>query len=761
MKLIRFLIIVLLFIPVSISFAQQPSGNLSVWISSDAEFTGVFGNDTIVYVLFCVWDGEATARLLTVTNILPSEVTFLSSDPAEDQHVGQTQTWTIDSIEGASVSEISVKGLVQPGLAVGTALVDTARISGPVNDEDSTDNIALCEVSVESTLPSLWVSAMVTLVTPEGTTLQAAEENIPISISIQYANYSAFPAPSVILCDSLPDSVGHSQLLLSSSVTPTTTTSSVITWDLGMLQPYETGEIDITLNPTASGYFQNITSIYSSSSEDRDSSDNVGYIDYEVVPILEPVLTVPSLSSMNQTDTISMGRNPTFEGIAQAGSQVLLYLIPAEGCLDSFPSCVDLDSYIASATTGPDRKWVMNTAPALGDTGLYYIYFLAKRVSDGEYSLYGRDTWLPIILYINPYIDEMGIDESTFTIQVGQQVYKPGTLSCMVGGLPGDTISISVLMDVPDSIAEDPSRWKEYAWLVYSSNASGTVVDTLVPNMHSSFEKNRVSGKPLGWYQDLKDWFGCWEGLGCDKEYEPPVCPGCVPRPRPRPRVGVDPAGYVYDPATAKGTYAWPSIPPRSSLITSATVTAYARNTDTTWILWPAGDYYQVNPQVTDATTEDKVKEEGYYAFIVPGGQYIVTSQSPGYLDYSSPILTVINSPVYHNIGMRRMPKGQTTGIFGGDGLKTLPESYTLYQNYPNPFNPSTIIGYSLPVASTVTLRVFDILGREVVMLVNHERQVAGRYAVPFMASSVSSGVYFYQLKTNTVTKIKKMLLMK
>jgi len=750
---------------VTLNAFAQPSGNLSIGISSSAELNGVIGNDTITYNISYAWYGNFSAHNLTVTNILPAEVSLLSTVPEVSQRYGRMLTWSVDSLDDGEFRSIDIIGLVQTGLPVGSLFYDTARISGPVIDEDSIDNVALSEVTVESPFPSLWVGTSIALETPEGTTLQVAEQDLPITITVGYANYSSFMAPSVVLRDTLPDPTGHSQLFVSASVTPTSITQSLLSWDLGTLQPYETGEITITLRPTAKGSFKNITTIYSSTTADRDSSDNEDSWDYDVVPILEPVLTVPSLSGMSETDTISMGANPRFEGFAQAGSQVLMYFIPANGCVDNFLNCTSLDSYKASTITGPDRHWIMDTSTALKDSGLYYIYFLAKRPSDGEYSIYTRDVWEPLIIFINPYIDSMGIDESSFTIRVGEQVYHPGTLSCMVGGLRGDTITLSVLMSIPDSIANDPSRWNEYDWLVYNTDDNGTTVDTIVPNMRPYLGKRSSINKPLGWWQDLKDWFGCWESIGCDKKYEPPPpkpgCPGCTPIPRPRPRVGIDPAGYVYDPVIAKGNFNWPKIPPTPSLINNATVTAYSRETDTSWNKWPAENYYQVNPQVTDATTEDKVKQAGYYSFVVSGGQYMVTAQSPSYLDYTSPILTVINSPVYHNIGMRRAPKGQTTGIFGKDDMKTVPESYTLYQNYPNPFNPNTIIAYALPVASNVTLKVYDVLGREVATLINHERQSAGRYAIPFDAGALASGVYFYQLKTNLVTKTKKMLFTK
>lgn len=91
--------------------------------------------------------------------------------------------------------------------------------------------------------------------------------------------------------------------------------------------------------------------------------------------------------------------------------------------------------------------------------------------------------------------------------------------------------------------------------------------------------------------------------------------------------------------------------------------------------------------------------------------------------------------------------------------------NYELLQNYPNPFNPTTTIKYSLPVAETekfqqVNLIVYDILGRKITTLVNKE-QTPGNYQVIFDASKLSSGVYYYQLRTNHYIQTKKMTLVK
>jgi hypothetical protein len=90
----------------------------------------------------------------------------------------------------------------------------------------------------------------------------------------------------------------------------------------------------------------------------------------------------------------------------------------------------------------------------------------------------------------------------------------------------------------------------------------------------------------------------------------------------------------------------------------------------------------------------------------------------------------------------------------------TQPIEYNLSQNYPNPFNPSTTIAYSILKDGLVTLKVYDVLGKEVVTLIN-EVQSAGTKNIIFDASDLSSGVYYYQLVSGEFTSIKKLILMK
>jgi hypothetical protein len=105
-------------------------------------------------------------------------------------------------------------------------------------------------------------------------------------------------------------------------------------------------------------------------------------------------------------------------------------------------------------------------------------------------------------------------------------------------------------------------------------------------------------------------------------------------------------------------------------------------------------------------------------------------------------------------------------GLFVGGSLVGVqntsyrPTDFSLSQNYPNPFNPSTTISYQLSVSNKVCLQVFDLLGREVVTLVNMTEQT-GRHTVHWNAEAMPSGIYFYRLQSGTFIETKKIVLLK
>ena len=113
------------------------------------------------------------------------------------------------------------------------------------------------------------------------------------------------------------------------------------------------------------------------------------------------------------------------------------------------------------------------------------------------------------------------------------------------------------------------------------------------------------------------------------------------------------------------------------------------------------------------------------------------------------------------------VPNGGDVTIIGKTGTQVgvrnvfgIPSEFALFQNYPNPFNPTTYIGFRVPDFGFVSLKVYDVLGREVATLVSG-RQNPGDHAVPFNAVGLSSGVYFYKIQYGSLTISRKMLFIK
>jgi len=136
-------------------------------------------------------------------------------------------------------------------------------------------------------------------------------------------------------------------------------------------------------------------------------------------------------------------------------------------------------------------------------------------------------------------------------------------------------------------------------------------------------------------------------------------------------------------------------------------------------------------------------------SYTAPAGNYDHLTQSRG----GSPTLYAVRD----NGGISKATNllVSVTPVSGN-----IPGSYSLKQNYPNPFNPSTIISYSLPASSDVTLKVYDELGKEVMTLVD-AKQNAGKYEVRFDGSGLSSGMYFYTLNAGSFSQTKKLMLVK
>ncbi|MEO8666126.1 MAG: T9SS type A sorting domain-containing protein, partial [Ignavibacteria bacterium] len=103
---------------------------------------------------------------------------------------------------------------------------------------------------------------------------------------------------------------------------------------------------------------------------------------------------------------------------------------------------------------------------------------------------------------------------------------------------------------------------------------------------------------------------------------------------------------------------------------------------------------------------------------------------------------------------------GLITGVGNNNVVNNLPDNFKLSQNYPNPFNPTTKISFNIPKSGLVTLKIYDMVGKEVATLVNEVKNI-GNYEVEFNGSNLSSGTYFYRMESTNFVDTKKMILIK
>ncbi len=136
--------------------------------------------------------------------------------------------------------------------------------------------------------------------------------------------------------------------------------------------------------------------------------------------------------------------------------------------------------------------------------------------------------------------------------------------------------------------------------------------------------------------------------------------------------------------------------------------------------------------------------------------EYNWITKAKGFVDMDADTSTILSGEV----PIQSIEVTVVANSTGVDENNNLINSFALSQNYPNPFNPSTIISYQLATAGQVSLKVYDVLGNEVATLVN-KVQDPGSHSINFNASNLSTGVYFYQLKSGNYSLTKKMTLIK
>ncbi|HSP87839.1 MAG TPA: T9SS type A sorting domain-containing protein, partial [Ignavibacteriaceae bacterium] len=155
-----------------------------------------------------------------------------------------------------------------------------------------------------------------------------------------------------------------------------------------------------------------------------------------------------------------------------------------------------------------------------------------------------------------------------------------------------------------------------------------------------------------------------------------------------------------------------------------------------------------------EITSSMVINENLFFAGTFSGGVYVSVDSgmtwnqwNEGLTQLTASALLILNNFIYNGTqnSVFRRPVGELTGT--GMILNEVPERFSLSQNYPNPFNPSTKINWTTSKFSKQTLKVYDILGNEIAVLIDEEKP-AGRFELTFDASNLSSGIYFYKLQT-------------
>jgi hypothetical protein len=184
----------------------------------------------------------------------------------------------------------------------------------------------------------------------------------------------------------------------------------------------------------------------------------------------------------------------------------------------------------------------------------------------------------------------------------------------------------------------------------------------------------------------------------------------------------------------------------------TGSITLAKWNPDTKKIVGPTG----VVPLVKDWKTAFKVDHVTYTGDpnILPGDPnlwtFLKSTTDNSHLYYAEPL----DSSTLAKIGITRFPS--SVEIIDNN----IPTQFTLKQNYPNPFNPETIIEFSLPQSSFVTIKVYDAVGNEVSELFSGERG-AGNYKVNFDGKNLSSGIYYVRMSADKYSNTIKMVLMR
>lgn len=603
------------------------------------------------------------ATNVVVTDPLPLGMTFTAAlkddwttiTPIAPTVSGNLLTFSLGTLSPGEGGQLLVEARLDPNLFAKTVLRNTASVATSAPETSYDDNLAVDEETVVPTLPDLWVEAH-----------SSTDGQIDgyQSYWVNLGNSGPLSATNVSLSLSIPIELVELELNPQPDTILTRTHDYLATWNRGTLDADSGGDgVSVYGRINAAGQITLTASITSSSLE-ADPTDNVAHVSDFNAEILMPIIELPN--------TAIVEPQPIFFGLGQPNATVTLYLSGTLAVSGRPLGQSVVDDY---------GRWVITPTSPINTPGWYW--FTATQQAGNRIS--------PVTGVGNFVTDTQSLifDTNSMVRYYGTRPFdaegeRVGGINQLLGWRRGVTYTLGAQLthcgvNDPISPTLQVLLYNDEGLMVGHQDLAATYTETL--NGYVEFEfgtpQNEsfelfvhyfcpVTGalaaqmpaslaRPSGWWQDLKDWFGCWESLGCDKPDPPPPpkpgCPGCTPieRPRPRPKP-TDPDGFVYDCSMVRAgaTIA-------QSIITQAWVTATQRTGTGLFTNWNALEYDQVNPQRTDSIYPDKVSKPGYYSFLVPAGDYRIKTTAPGYVPFESQVLHVTNFPVTLNVPMKRL----------------------------------------------------------------------------------------------------------
>ncbi|HTP07426.1 MAG TPA: hypothetical protein VMP08_04200 [Anaerolineae bacterium] len=600
------------------------------------------------------------ATVVMITDHLPSGVHFLSA--LQDDWTNVTPivpitssgslVFNLGAIQPGDGGQLLVQAQLDTGLYAKTELVNIASVATAATETSYDDNSTSDTETVVPTLPDLWVDLY------SSTDGQIDGYQF---YSINLGNSGPLDAHNVQVSLSIPRQLTELNFNAEPTTLVTRTSDYLATWNIGLLPANEGGAgLNVSSLISVSGQITATVTITSTSAE-ADPSDNRGLVSDFNAEILMPTITGPS--------TAIVGQQPVFFGLGQPDATVTLYLSGTIAVPGRLLGSDVVDNY---------GRWMITPTSSISPAGWYW--FTATQQLNNRIS--------PVTGVGNFVTDTLIMDTNSMVRYLGassdsQEPERLGGINQPMGWRRETTYTLGVQLtrcapNEPVSPTLQVLLYNDDGLMVSYQDIAGTVVVTSTGDVEfefmtpdeESFElfinyycpvTTVMTGAgpstplhPSGWWQDLKDWFSCWESLGCDKPDPPPPpkpgCPGCTPIPRPRPRPKpTDPDGFIYDCSLVRS-----GATITQSIITQAWVTATQRTGAGLFTPWNAFEFDQANPQYTDNQYPDKVLKPGYYSFLVPSGDYRIQAVAPGYVPFESQVLRVTNSPVTLNIPLKR-----------------------------------------------------------------------------------------------------------